>query len=312
MNKKTWLILAGLYAAGLLCGLIVLARRPAPAKLSLDGMPHGSFSRNNIAVVEIYGPIYTSQQSSRFGFMRGADRIVRQLHKLNESPNIKAVVLRVNSPGGSVGAVQEICTEIAALRKNKKIVVTSMGDICASGGYYIASQSDSIVANPGSLTGSIGVIMEVANVQELFKKVGLDMVTIRSGIHKDIGSPFRQLTPEERTLLQGLINDSYNQFVDAVAQGRKLDRAKVIPIADGRIFTGNQAKARGLVDEFGSSMDAVAIAAKMANIKSPKVVYESEAGSIFEALPLFGSSSEIKIMPQFVSERKIRLDYMLE
>lgn len=308
MTKKTWLILAGLYVAALLCGLILLAKRPAP----YAGKAGGMFSRNNVAIVNINGPIYASQQSSPFGIMRGSDRIVRQLRRINETPNIKAVVLRINSPGGSVGAVQEICTEVAALKKNRKIVVASMSDVCASGGYYIASQTDRIVANPGSLTGSIGVILEVANVQELFRKVGLDMTTIRSGKYKDIGSPFRQLTPEERRILQGIITDSYNQFVDAVASGRKMDREKVVKLADGRIFTGSQAKELGLVDDFGSGTDAVNVAAKLANIKSPRVVYVSESGSIFDVFPVLGGSAEAKIVSRLVSDRKIRLDYMLE
>ncbi|MHB9155209.1 MAG: signal peptide peptidase SppA [Endomicrobiales bacterium] len=315
MSKRIFPALVILYVLGLVCGIILLTKRPAAPRAPFQRFSTASFStaKETVAVVEIYGPIYVSQSPSRLAFPRDADRIVKKLHRLNELPNVKAVVLRINSPGGSVAATQEITREIALLRQNKKLVVASLGDVAASGGYYIASQADRIVSDPGTITGSIGVIMQLANVQELFKKLGVRMVTVRSGEHKDIGSPFRELTPAERQMLQSIIDNAYGQFVDAVAEGRKMDRAKVREIADGRIFTGAQAKDLGLVDEFGNSMDAITLATKLAGIKgTPRIIYESESESFLQLFQLFDGAAGIKLMPDFVSERKIRLDYMLE
>ena len=293
----------------MLCGIILLTRKQPLHKA--DNNPATiSFSKNTVAVIQIYGPIYISQSPS--GLFRGADSVVRRLHKLNSRDDVKAVVLRINSPGGSVAAVQEICDEVNLLRKNKKIVVTSMGDVTASGGYYIASQSDRIIADKGTLTGSIGVIIQLANVQELFRKVGVRMETIRTGPFKDIGSPFRELTPQERQLFQGLIDDSYNQFVDAVAQGRKMDRAKVLKLADGRVFTGIQAKDAGLIDDFGNSEEAIRVAAGMAGIKGTPTVI-GDTGYFDRFLQIFNNStSDVKIVSDLLANRKIRLDYMLE
>ncbi len=220
-------------------------------------------------------------------------------------------MLRINSPGGSVAATQEIVQEIRKLRKNNKVVVASMGDVAASGGYYIASQADSIVADPGTLTGSIGVIMQIANVQDLFKKIGVKTETIKSGKFKDIGSPFRELSVQERDIFQNLINDAYDQFVTAVAEGRKMDRAKVLEVADGRIFTGTQAKAAGLIDEYGNLQEAILLAASKAGITGkPNVVYDSDSFERF--LKLFSESSELKFMSEMIALKKVRLDYMLE
>lgn len=312
MNRKLFYILAALYAAGLVCGLIVLARRPKPLSTA-QSLPSAMFQKDTVAVVEIYGPIYISQKTARFGISNDADRVVKKLHRIAENKDIKAVVLRINSPGGSVAATQEICREVKLLRKNGKIVVASLGDIAASGGYYIASQADRIIADRGTLTGSIGVILQFANVQELFKKVGVKIETVRSGNHKDIGSPFRELTKDEREILQALITDAYDQFVDAVADGRKMDKEKLLPLADGRIYTGTQAKANGLIDDFGNSMEAIDLAAKLAKITSrPRIVYDTDRDPFSQIMQLLGETSEIKLFSQPINSNKIRLDYILE
>lgn len=311
MNTRSFYALAGLYILSLLCGLILLARQPAESKYSLRRLAGNVFAKNTVAVLDIYGPIYISESPSGFGFAKDADYIVRKLHRLNEQKDVKAVVLRINSPGGTVAAVQEIVTEVHRMQKNGKIVVASMGDVAASGGYYIASQSNRIVCDPGTLTGSIGVIMEVANVQGLLTKFGVNVRAIRSGRLKDIGSPFRQMTPEEQALLQGLINSSYEQFVTAVSTGRKMDRARLLPLADGRIFTGVQAKEVGLIDELGNSEQAIETAARLAGISSPRVVYDTNE-SLSQFFRFFSESSRINILPDAVNGRKIRLSYMME
>ena len=165
---------------------------------------------------------------------------------------MKAIVLRIDSPGGGVVPSQEIHDAVQRLRnKNNKTVIASMGTVAASGGYYIAVATDRIMANSGTLTGSIGVIMEMANVEGLLKKIGVEGIVIKSGRFKDVGSPLRKMSDEEQALLQSVMDDVHKQFIEAVAEGRGLDVSAVQALADGRIFTGRQAKASKLVDELG-------------------------------------------------------------
>lgn len=204
--------------------------------------------------------------------------IVRQIKKYADDKSVKAIVLRINSPGGSVAPSQEIYNEIIKVRKNSnKKVITSMGNISASGGYYIACASDKIVANPGTITGSIGVIMTFSNIEELMSKIGLKAEVIKSGKFKDTGSPMRKFTEEEKQLMQNVIDDVYDQFINVVAKGRNLDIDKVKELSDGRIFTGRQAFKVGLVDKLGSLEDAIELGAKMVSIKGkPKVISEKK------------------------------------
>ncbi|HEY4619757.1 MAG TPA: signal peptide peptidase SppA [Nitrospirota bacterium] len=227
-----------------------------------------------IAVVKIEGVILDSKD------------IIEELREHRENKSVKAIMLRIDSPGGAVAPSQEIYTEVLNIRdEGKKKIVTSMGSVAASGGYYIASASDRIVANPGSVTGSIGVIIELANVSGLMKKVGVESVVIKSGKFKDVGSLFRTMTPEERELLQGVIDDTYDQFVDAVAAGRGINKEDLLPIADGRVFTGRQAKKLGLVDDLGSMQDAIKITADIAGIKGePDIIQKKKKFSILERL----------------------------
>ena len=212
---------------------------------------------------------------------------IRQIKKYADDKSIKAIVFRIDSPGGGVAPSQEIYSAILKVRKNSnKIVVTSMGNVAASGGYYIACASDKIVANPGTLTGSIGVIMTFPNIEELMKKIGLKTEVIKSGKFKDIGSPMREFTEEEKKLLQGVIDDVYDQFVNAVADGRGMDIQKVKELSDGRIFTGRQALEIGLVDNLGSLEDAIELAAELVGIEGkPKIVSErKERNLLFKLL----------------------------
>jgi protease-4 len=209
--------------------------------------------------------------------------VIRQIHKYRDAGSIKAIIVRINSPGGSVSPSQEIYEELMKLREDKKIVV-SMGAVAASGGYYIASAAHEIYANPGTITGSIGVIVESANMQELLDKIGLKSVVIKSGKYKDILSPTRQIQEEERALLQEVIDTIHKQFITAVVEGRGLQPDAVREIADGRIMTGEQARDRGLVDELGNLHDAVDAAARMAGIDgTPDIVYpEKKRPSIWD------------------------------
>ena len=221
---------------------------------------------NKIGVIEIAGQISDSGP------------ILEQLMEFSKNKHIKAVVLRIDSPGGSVGASQEIYREVARVKDTKKVIV-SMGDTAASGGYYIAAAGDKIVANPGTITGSIGVIMSFYRIDELSKKIGLTLEVIKSGEFKDTGSSFRELTDREKELMNGVVLNIQEQFIKAVAEGRKLPVDKVREIADGRIFSGEMAKELGLVDELGNFRDAVNLAASLSGIKGePTLVYSEKTG----------------------------------
>jgi protease-4 len=222
-----------------------------------------------VGVIEVTGVITSSKLIN--------ERIIR----FKEDSSIKAIVLRVDSPGGGVGPSQEIYEEIKKLAKLKPVVV-SMGAVAASGGYYIAAPAGKILANPGTITGSIGVIMEFTNVRELLDKIGLNNQVVKSGQHKDIGSPIRPMTDADRQILQAMIDDVHQQFVGAVAEGRKLDLDKVKALADGRIYTGRQALDNGLVDQLGNLQDAVDLAGELSGLgANPKVVYPAREKADF-------------------------------
>lgn len=212
------------------------------------------------------------------GLISKSTPILEELKKFREDRNIKAIVLRVSSPGGAVGPSQEIMEEVIKTKKTKK-VVASFGGIATSGGYYVACAADLIMASPGSATGSIGVIMQLANVEQLTKKLGLDFYSLKAGALKDMGSPFKPLTPEERAVFQGLLNNIHEQFIKDVAENRKLPVEKVRTLADGRVFTGQEAKQLGLVDALGNFNDAVERAGRMGGIKGKiETVYPEKKG----------------------------------
>lgn len=218
------------------------------------------------------------------GIISKSDATIKLIHAYRDDPSVKAIVMRIDSPGGSVAPVQEIYTE---LEKIKKPIVASMGGSAASGGYYIACAADTIFANPGTLTGSIGVIMQFTRMKGLYDKVGLEHQVIKSGQFKDTGSPFRTLTEEEQGVLQATVDDVHNQFVDTIAGARSnlLTRAEVVELADGRIFSGRQALASKLIDQLGNLPDAIKIAGELGGIEGkPKVLRKQKKTSLFEQL----------------------------
>ncbi len=251
-------ILLGLVVFGVLLGLFLLSLY---ALSYLTNREESLWGGEKIAVIELRGVILDPQP------------VVEKLVKLRKNDTVKAIVLRIDSPGGGVGPAQEIYSEVKKAQKEKKVLV-SMGSVAASGGYYIACAADTIMANPGTITGSIGVIMESLNVEELLQKIGLRSMVVKAGKHKDLGSPLRAMTEEEKKLLQGVLDSVHDQFIRAVAEGRKLPVEKVRELADGRIFSGEQARNLGLVDELGGLEEAIAMAAKMAGIRGePEVIY---------------------------------------
>jgi protease-4 len=263
-------ILLGLVVFGVLLGLFLVSLY---ALSYLSNREESLWGGEKIAIIEVRGVILDSQP------------IVEKLVKLRKNEKVKAIVLRIDSPGGGVGPAQEIFAEVKKAQKEKKVLV-SMGSVAASGGYYIACAADKILANPGSITGSIGVIVESLNVEELLRKLGLRSMVVKSGKHKDLGSPLRPMSEEEKKLLQGVLDSVHEQFIRAVAEGRKLSVEKVRELADGRIFSGEQARELGLVDELGNLEDTLALAATLAGIRGePEIMYpEKKRFSLFDLL----------------------------
>lgn len=263
---------------------VPFATAPAGQRLARSGKAVG--------LVFLEGVITTGASGSGLlGSVLGSDSVLAELRKAREDPATRAVVLRINSPGGSAAGSQEIAREVRRLREAGKVVVASLGDVAASGAYWVASAAQHIVANPGTITGSIGVIMEVQNLEGLYGKLGIRYETIKSGPHKDMGSPSRPLEPEERAILQGMVDDIFQQFVDAVVQGRagKLTREQVLALADGRVFTGRQALEKGLVDELGNLRDSIQRAADLAGIgDSYEVKTYREVHPLLELLEQLG------------------------
>lgn len=248
------------------------------------------------------------------GVILDSNSIIEEIEKYNQNLSVKAIVLRIDSPGGGVVPSQEIYEELKKIKdEGKKKIIVSMGSVAASGGYYIASVSDRIVANPGTLTGSIGVIMELANLEGLLNKVGIESVVIKSGELKDIGSPFRKMDEKERVLLQGVLDNIHSQFIDAVASGRGLKRKDVESLADGRVFTGQQAKEIGLVDELGNLQDAIRVAANMVGIKGkPKIIESKKRFSLIDFLMSSSLLDGIRIEKLIPSRNNtISLKYLL-
>ncbi|HET9131333.1 MAG TPA: signal peptide peptidase SppA, partial [Terriglobia bacterium] len=254
-------------------------------------------TEERIALIRVEGVILDAQQT------------ISELKRYGENPLVKAIVVRIDSPGGGVVPSQEIHDAVKRIRdKQNKLVIASMGTVAASGGYYIAAATDRIVANPGTLTGSIGVIMELANVEGLMKKIGVESVVIKSGSHKDLGSPFRAMNVEDRTILQNVMDDVHSQFIEAVAAGRSLEIKDVRMLSDGRIFTGRQAKAAKLVDELGDLNDAIKLAADMAGIEGePRVVEPRKRFSIRELI----EGHVGRIFPSLQLETGVRLKYLM-
>ena len=246
-----------------------------------------------VAIVYIVGPIITSED------------IIDELKEYEDDASVKAIVLRINSPGGGVAPSQEIFRVVRRIAEQKH-VVTSMASLAASGGYYIAAPSTSILANPGTLTGSIGVIMEIPNVESLMDKVGISTEVIKSGEMKDMGSAFRKMSEKDRKVLQEIINEVYEQFVIDVAESRGMTVDEVREIADGRILTGSQALKAGLVDEMGGLDDAIDLAASLAGIDGePNIVTKKEDKGLLSLLKGTISGNISTIFPH------IKIQYMI-
>lgn len=268
MEKQKKIRIAGVVAAVL---FIAVA---AAGSLSRSDSVRMLYQEPRVAVIRVNGPIVGGDDAdmawgSPSSTTSGA--LMRQFRKARQDDSVQAVLLRVNSPGGSAAATQEAAAELQKLKDSGKSVVVSMGDTAASGAYWLAAYGDKIYANPSTITGSIGVYMSYYDVQGLSEKLGVREEKIKSGPHKDIFSPFRPMTEEERRLTQNMVDDMYEQFVAVVAEQRHMDGEKVRSLADGRVFTGVQAKEAGLVDELGNYYDALGYAGTLIHADPDKV-----------------------------------------
>ncbi len=272
--------------AGIVLAVVALSLVLAVTMKPGGGNAAGAGSRKGeVGIIYIDGTIMNGRSGGGLlGQQQSSEEIAATLREASRNPAIKAVVIRLNSPGGSAAAAQEISAEVGRLKKSGKIVVASMGDTAASAAYWIASGTDKIVANPGTLTGSIGVIMEFYDLQELYGKIGVDTETFKSGPYKDMGSSSRPATNDERAIFQAMIDDVYSQFLEAVAAGRDRDVSEIRLLADGRVLTGRQAKELGLVDQLGDFHEAVLLAGNLAGIPGEPYTVELGPRSFFSQI----------------------------
>ncbi len=291
-NKWLWV--------GLIIGVVCLFLSVASVLMfaCLRGGDDSVAWKEGVGLVEVKGVIVDSQET------------VNQLNELKKNDKVRAVVLRIDSPGGVVGPSQEIYAEVKKLCAKKKVVV-SMGSLAASGGYYIAAPASLIMANPGTITGSIGVLMKLSNIEGLMGKIGMKAYTLKTGKYKDAGSPLRSMTDQDKAMLQGVIDNAHSQFVRAVAEGRRLPVAEVSRIADGRIFTGEQALALRLIDKIGTLQDAVEEAGRLGGIKGePQVIRPARKRNLL--LDMLVEESVSRVNDVIRQEKGISLNYEMD
>jgi len=260
--------------------------------LVFNGIP---ITSKRVAIIEINGAIISPMP------------IVQRLERYIKDENIPAIILRLNTPGGGISATQEIYETVIKARSAGKKIVASMGSVAASGGYYIAAACDTIIATPGSITGSIGVIANFTEFSDLFEKIGITFNVRKSGKYKDVGSFSRKMTEEEKTLIDNVIMDTYEQFIDAVSEGRNLNPDYVRQYADGRVFTGRQAKEIGFVDVLGTYHDAIDIAGEMAGLGPDPPVHKEPKGIFWDMFV----ESTVNIVSRILEVRIPKLSYLL-
>ncbi len=295
-NRLLWIVVGGgalLFLALLAISALVYVSGGGDSSSGL------SFGSNQVALIEVEGIIVDSKE------------FTEQLKDFGSRSGVRAVVLHLNTPGGGVAASQEMYEAVRRFRaQSRKKVVASMSSVAASGGYYLACAADKIFANPGSITGSIGVISEWYNYGDLLRWAKLENVVFKSGPFKDSGSPSRPLTEAEKAYFQHLIDNMYGQFVSAVADGRKMDVRKVRELADGRVYTGLEARGNGLIDELGTLQDAIAAAGKMAGISGePKIITPAKKSVSLLDL-LLGDARTVLRLDSDRSESNIRFQYL--
>ena len=295
------------FAVSSVCGIYLTVKpvekcepaKPAVSEEAEDGtasklataLSSRSGGKPGIAWIKIRGVIAQDNNTGPFSRPSGASSIAKKIREAGENKNVKAIVLDINSPGGTVASVQNIYSEILKAKENKKVVAL-FRDVAASGGFYIAMAADKIVAEPGTITGSVGVIMQTSNVEGLFEKIGVKVTPITSGKYKDMGSAFRPMSDAEKAILQDMVNDTYTQFSAAVKAGRpNVKPEDLTEYTDGRVFTGQRAFNLGFVDKLGGEEEARLLAGELAGLKDPKIITQ-RPDSLRELIFSFGSTME--------------------
>ena len=282
--KKKRAIIIGVSIVLLVAILVVVLVLVVPSRPSVG----------KIAVISLSGTI-TTESSSLFSGSTITPELVRDyLARVEKDKAVKAIVFRIESPGGEIAPSQEILWEIERVKETKPIVV-SMGGTAASGGYYISTQADKIVALPTTMTGSIGVIYQVTNIEGLLEKLGIQIEIFKGGMYKDMYWGFRELTPEEEEIMQGMVDEYYEQFIDVVAEGRELSKEEVRNLATGQIYTGTEAKELGLVDELGGLDTAIDLAAELAGIETAIVEYYQPPKLTLWSLLGFANAIQVRL-----------------
>ena len=296
-NPVLIVVMTAVVLGALFCGIVFLASRLSGNKRSSTTLQ--MVGADKVALVKLEGLLIT------------AEPVVEELNDYAEDSSVKAIVLRIDSPGGGVVVSQEIYNAVKNARKEGKKVVASMGTVAASGGYYVAAAADRIVANPGTLTGSIGVKMEFANIEKLLEKIGVRGMVVKAGEYKDVGSPFREMSVQEKKLLQDVIDDVHSQFIKAVAEGRNMQEADVRTIADGRIFTGRQALDLKLVDQLGDLADSIKVAGELVGIHGkPRVIEKRKKIPFFDYLKEESATWIADVITRGISRSSITLQYL--
>jgi len=296
---KPFTLLVILHTAVIAIALALLWRQPS------EHRPDSS----TIVVIPIEGMITMGRGAMARG--QSVDEIVSTIDDLAERNDVKAIVLKINSPGGSVGAVQAIHASLERFRKKGKKVVSSFGDVAASGGYYVACAGDKIVSYPGTLTGSIGVVLQLPNVTGLMQKVGVRMDAVTSGAMKDAGSPFRTMSADEQKYFKEIVMDAYGQFFDAVKASRKIPADELLKVADGRVMSGRMALKARLVDRLGGLSDAIDLAKELSGLagKHPRIVEHQEKPTLGRLMELVSRTPADHLMD--FAETSVRLSYVL-
>lgn len=278
MHNRTMTVIGILGTAALLSGCFTINLPPGPGPLQEKQV--GGSGSSKVLMLDLVGMITSSQEHGFYPIPSQVARLKEALLKAADDPDVRALVLRINTPGGTVTASDVLYHELRLFKQKKKIpIIASIMDVGASGGYYVAMGTDKIVAHPSSVTGSLGVIMLTVNANGLLEKIGVQATAITSGPKKDMGSPFRTMTDEERAIFQGVINGLYERFLTVIKEGRRnLTADEIRKLADGRIYSGEQAKAVGLVDSVGYLDDAIELAKKDAGLTDARIVVYQEPG----------------------------------
>jgi len=294
-----------LFLCSTILGLVIILRTSPKDVVSQK------YAKDKIAVVELVGEIYFKEPSSFI--KKDVDYYVSKLTTFFKRKDVKGIVLKINSPGGSVAAVQKLYNHIIKLKSQyDKPIVCYISELCASGGYYVASACDKIISCEGGVVGSIGVLLQVGNISELLKKIGVNVEVIKSSKYKDVGSIFREMLPEERQMFESLVNAAYEQFINAIVEGRKLSKEEVMKFADGKIFIASQAVELKMVDTIGDEDDAIEEVKQLAKIKGPIEIIR-EKPTIFDFLQQTVSQSKFMFQRySFDNFKKFRFEYIFE